>query len=223
MLEPHIAPPACVTEDAFAALMEISKRPPVVFVEGRGSWLTDQEGKKYLDFIQGWAVNCLGHCPTAIVSAIKSQAEQLLNCSPAYYNAPMIRLAELIGSRSGGSAPAAKRMIERSMERFDLYPARVMGDSAYGSAEMLGWLVHEHGIEPHVTVFDKSARQDGTFSRDHFTYDHVRDFYLCPGGKKLTTTGTLVNDNATMLYRARKHDCEGCALKLKCCPSTPAR
>jgi acetylornithine/succinyldiaminopimelate/putrescine aminotransferase len=80
MLEPHIAPPACVTEDAFAALMEISKRPPVVFVEGRGSWLTDQEGKKYLDFIQGWAVNCLGHCPTTIVSAIKSQAEQLLNC-----------------------------------------------------------------------------------------------------------------------------------------------
>jgi acetylornithine/N-succinyldiaminopimelate aminotransferase len=81
MLEPHIAPPACVTEDAFAALMEITRRPPVVFVEGRGSWLTDQEGKKYLDFIQGWAVNCLGHCPTAIVSAIKSQAEQLLNCS----------------------------------------------------------------------------------------------------------------------------------------------
>ena len=101
MLEPHIAPPACVTEDAFAALMEISKRPPVVFVEGRGSWLTDQEGKKYLDFIQGWAVNCLGHCPTAIVSAIKSQAEQLLNCGPAYYNAPMIRLAELIARYSG--------------------------------------------------------------------------------------------------------------------------
>jgi len=101
MLEPHIAPPACVTEDAFAALMEISRRPPVVFVEGRGSWLTDQEGKKYLDFIQGWAVNCLGHCPTTIVSAIKSQAEQLLNCSPAYYNAPMIRLADLIARYSG--------------------------------------------------------------------------------------------------------------------------
>ena len=79
---------------------------------------------------------------------------------------------------------------------------------------MLGWLVHEHGIEPHVTVFDKSARQDGTFSRDDFAYDHARDLYLCPGGKKLTTTGTLVNDNATMLYRASKHDCAGCALKL---------
>jgi hypothetical protein len=68
---------------------------------------------------------------------------------------------------------AAKRMIERSMKRFDIYPARLMGDSAYGSAEMLGWLVHEHGIEPHVTVFDKSGRQDGTFSRDDFTYEHA--------------------------------------------------
>lgn len=118
---------------------------------------------------------------------------------------------------------AARRMIERSMERFDLYPARLMGDSAYGSADMLGWLVHEHGIEPHVTVFDKSARKDGTFSRDDFTYDHERDIYFCPGGKTLTTTGTLVNDDATMLYRATKHDCAGCALKPRCCPNSPAR
>jgi hypothetical protein len=118
---------------------------------------------------------------------------------------------------------AVRRMIERSMERFDLYPARLMGDSAYGSADMLGWLVHEHGIEPHVTVFDKSARKDGTFSRDDFTYDHERDIYLCPGGKTLTTTGTLVNDNATMLYRASQHDCLGCALKSRCSPNSPAR
>lgn len=118
---------------------------------------------------------------------------------------------------------AAKRMIERSMERFDFYPARLMGDSAYGSADMLGWLVHEHGIEPHVTVFDKSARKDGTFSRNDFTYDHEHDVYVCPGGKTLTTTGTLVNDDATMLYRASKHDCAGCALKPRCCPNSPAR
>ncbi|HLP66846.1 MAG: IS1182 family transposase [Pseudolabrys sp.] len=118
---------------------------------------------------------------------------------------------------------AAKRMIERSMESFDLYPARLMGDSAYGSAEMLGWLVYEHGIEPHVTVFDKSARQDGTFSRDDFVYDHASDVYLCPGGTMLTTTGTLVNDAVTMLYRASKRDCEGCALKPRCCPKEPAR
>jgi hypothetical protein len=112
----------------------------------------------------------------------------------------------------------AKRMIECSMKRFDLYPAKLMGDSAYGSAEMLGWLVYERGIEPHVTVFDKSACEDGTFSRDDFTYDHVGDRYVCPGGKMLTTTGTLVNDGATMLSRPSKRDCARCALKPRCYP-----
>src|SRR5246127_869559 len=106
---------------------------------------------------------------------------------------------------------AAKRMIERSMERFDLYPARLIGDSAYGTAEMLGWLVYEHGIEPHATVFDKSERQDGTFSRDDFTYDHAGDVYVCPGGKLLTTTGSLI-DGATLRYRASKYDCQACRL-----------
>jgi hypothetical protein len=118
---------------------------------------------------------------------------------------------------------AAKRMIERSLERFDLYPGKLMGDSAYGSAEMLGWLVYKHGIEPHVTVFDKSARKDGTFSREDFTYDHAGDIFICPGGKMLTTTGTLVNDGATMLYRASKHDCASCALKVRCCPKDLVR
>ena len=60
---------------------------------------------------------------------------------------------------------AARTMIDRTEERFGLYPERLAGDSAYGSAEMLGWLVDERGIEPHIPVFDKSARTDGTFSR----------------------------------------------------------
>jgi transposase len=118
---------------------------------------------------------------------------------------------------------AAKRMIERSIDRFDLYPSRLIGDSAYGSAEMLGWLVDEHGIAPHVSVFDKSAHNDGTFSREAFTYDHQRNIYSCPGGKPLTTTGTLVNEGTTILYRASKHDCQACALKSRCCPNSPAR
>src|SRR4051794_6985475 len=118
---------------------------------------------------------------------------------------------------------AAKRMIERTAKNFALHPSRLLGDSAYGSADMLGWLVDEHGIEPHVTVFDKSARKDGTFSREDFIYDVAGDIYLCPGGKTLTTTGTRVNDDATLLYRASNLDCEGCALKSKCCPNSPAR
>jgi acetylornithine/N-succinyldiaminopimelate aminotransferase len=86
---------------AFASLMEITTRPPVVFVEGRGSWLKDQDGKQYLDFIQGWAVNCLGHSPRVIVEAIAIQAAKLINCSPAFYNEPMIKLAALIAQHSG--------------------------------------------------------------------------------------------------------------------------
>jgi IS5 family transposase len=80
---------------------------------------------------------------------------------------------------------AAKRMVERSFAGFDLYPARPIGDTAYGTAEMLNWLVNEHGIEPHIPVFDKSQHADGTFSRDDFAYDHKRDCYICPAGKKL--------------------------------------
>jgi acetylornithine/N-succinyldiaminopimelate aminotransferase len=85
----------------FDSLMEITSRPPVVFVGGRGSWLRDANGNDYLDFIQGWAVNCLGHCPDAITNAITAQAARLLNCSPSFYNAPMIRLADLIAQASG--------------------------------------------------------------------------------------------------------------------------
>jgi transposase len=117
---------------------------------------------------------------------------------------------------------AAKRMIERTMARFDLYPARFAGDSAYGSAEMLRWLVDEHGIEPHVPVFDTSKRTDGTFSREDFTYDHQGDVYVCPGGKILTCKGTVVNDNQ-LLYRAGKYDCDVWALKPRCCLKEPAR
>ena len=118
---------------------------------------------------------------------------------------------------------AAKRMIQRTAKNFALHPSKLLGDSAYGSADMLGWLVDEHGIEPHVTVFDKSARKDGTFARQDFNYDPARDIYICPGGKTLTTTRTRVNDGETLLYRASKADCDACALRLRCCPNTPAR
>jgi len=85
----------------FDAVMDITPRPPVVFVAGHGSWLIDSEGRRYLDFIQGWAVNCLGHSPQPIVDALARQAERLINCSPAFYNDQMIRLSELIALHSG--------------------------------------------------------------------------------------------------------------------------
>jgi len=83
------------------ALMDITSRPATVFVEGSGSWLYDREGRRYLDFVQGWAVNSLGHSPRALVEALGTQAQRLVNCSPAYYNEPMLRLARQLAERSG--------------------------------------------------------------------------------------------------------------------------
>jgi transposase len=118
---------------------------------------------------------------------------------------------------------AAKTMIERTEERFGLKPERLAADTAYGAAAMLNWLVEEKGIAPHIPVNDKSKREDGTFSRSDFRYDPTDDVYHCPAGKTLTTTGTLVNDGTTLLYLARKHDCDRCKLKALCCPKGPFR
>jgi acetylornithine/N-succinyldiaminopimelate aminotransferase len=82
------------------ALMEITARPPLVFVRGEGSWLWDHEGRRYLDFIQGWAVNALGHCPKAIGEALAAQAATLINPSPAFWNAPSARLAQRLVQHS---------------------------------------------------------------------------------------------------------------------------
>lgn len=82
------------------ALMDITARPPLVFVRGEGSWLWDHEGKRYLDFVQGWAVNCLGHSPALITQALLDQSRKLITPSPAFYNEPSIRLAQRIVEHS---------------------------------------------------------------------------------------------------------------------------
>ena len=117
---------------------------------------------------------------------------------------------------------AARRMIERTEARFGLRPQRLAGDTAYGAAPMLNWLVEEKRIAPHIPVIDKSKREDGTFSRSDFRYDAGMDAYHCPAGKELRTSGT-VHEGTTLLYRASKLDCDRCSLKSRCCPKEPAR
>lgn len=75
------------------ALMEITSRPDLVFVRGQGSWLEDHAGKRYLDFVQGWAVNTLGHSAPEMQKALLDQSKLLMNPSPAFYNLPSIELA----------------------------------------------------------------------------------------------------------------------------------
>jgi len=117
---------------------------------------------------------------------------------------------------------AAKTMIERAEERFDLKPDYLAADTAYGSAETLNWVVNEKRIAPHIPVVDKSGREDGSLSRDDFTFDKARNVYICPVGKLLHTTG-YVHDGTTLLYRARVSDCGPCPLKPRCCPKAPER
>ena len=125
---------------------------------------------------------------------------------------------------------AAKTMLDRTAEQFDVTPSRLVADGGYGSADMVGWPVDERGIEPHVNLIDKSERTDGTFSRSDFAFDTERDLYVCPGGKELrkyrrafSTPREGIGKDGAIRYRAAQHDCNACVLKPKCCPNMLAR
>lgn len=83
-------------------LMVTARRPPPVMVKGSGSWLEDADGRRYLDFVQGWAVNCLGHCPPLLAEAVARQANSLINCGPGYFNAVAAEAARLLAELSFG-------------------------------------------------------------------------------------------------------------------------
>ena len=118
---------------------------------------------------------------------------------------------------------AGKTMVERTEERFDIKPKWLAADTAYGSGPNLNWLVKDKDIAPHIPVIDKSKRADGTFSREDFRFDKERNVYVCPAGKLLTTTGTVIDDGETLRYLASTSDCRDCPLKVRCCPKASSR
>src|ERR1700688_3795092 len=105
-------------------------------------------------------------------------------------------------------------MVDRVRRRFDLQPQRLAGDTAYGAVRLLKWLV-DRSITPHIPVWDKSARPDGTFSRADLVFDQERNIYVCPGGAELTSTGNI-DQGHIVYYRANKNHCSICSLKPKC-------
>ena len=117
---------------------------------------------------------------------------------------------------------ASQTMIERTEATFGIKPDWLVADTAYGSAPNLHFLVDEKDIAPHIPVIDKSGRDDGTLSREAFTYDAERDCYVCPQGADLTTRGTI-RDGHMLSYLASVNDCRICPLKPTCCTSTPQR
>ena len=122
---------------------------------------------------------------------------------------------EATPTRISKEVDAAETMLQRTEERFALKPERIAGDVAYGTGEMLGWLV-AHDIDPHIPVWDRSeVAAKGKFARGDFSYDKERDLYVCPGGKELKTSGT-VHDGTTIKYIAKRSDCRQCPLKPQC-------
>ena len=125
---------------------------------------------------------------------------------------------------------STRTMIDRVEAQFGLTPERLIGDTVYGAAPMLSWLVDEKGIEPHIPVWDKSERTDGTFSRSDFQWDEQADEYRCPGGSALRPRHRHFKDKPdrvtvdnTIIYRASELDCRDCSLKQQCCPNVARR
>lgn len=125
---------------------------------------------------------------------------------------------------------ATKIMIERVEERFEIKPDRLVGDTNYGSAAMLGWLVDEKKIAPHTHVADKSERDDGTLSRSDFQWNEQANEYRCPEGHALRSDWRpfknprdRITKADTIIYRSSQPDCAACSNKNRCCPNTPIR
>jgi transposase len=125
---------------------------------------------------------------------------------------------------------STKVMVDRVEQRFGLKPRRLVGDTAYGTAEMLSWMVNEKHIAPHVPVWDKTQRKDGSLSAGDFVWDRQSDEYRCPQGFALRSerrnfkrSRDHVTKAGTIIYRSSLFDCAGCPLKQRCCPNTPIR
>ena len=125
---------------------------------------------------------------------------------------------------------STRTMIERVKDRFGIEVKKLIGDTAYGTAEFLGWMVDEAGIEPHVPVWDRGNEKEGRFGRSDFIYDEQTDSYTCPNGKELRRFWRNFNKQRTgvtkaneIKYTSRKADCAGCPMKAQCCPNTDIR
>ncbi|WP_145759834.1 IS1182 family transposase [Variovorax atrisoli] len=125
---------------------------------------------------------------------------------------------------------STRTMIDRVEQRFDIRPRRLVGDTAYGTASLLGWMVEGKQIEPHVPVWDKTTRKDASLSISEFQWQPERNEYVCPEGRALrndrrqfTAPRTRITKADTVIYRASQADCVACGMKDRCCPKTPFR
>ena len=178
--------------------------------------------------------------PTKSVSLTDPAASWTTRGGPAYFaystnylidlKAGIIVDVEASAVTSAAEVAATRTMIDRVEDKFDLKPKRLVGDTNYGSAALLSWLVDEKQIEPHVPVWDKTERHDGTLSSSEFEWNEQANEYRCPAGKALRSNWrpfknprTHLTKMDTIVYRSSQLDCAKCPMKNQCCPNTPIR
>jgi len=137
---------------------------------------------------------------------------------------------EATSSHRTQEVEATRTMIDRVERRFEMKPTHLIGDMAYGAAELLDWMVNEKGIKPHVPVWDKTQRTDETLSSSEFHWDQKANEYRCPEDHALRSEWrafksprTHVTKADTIIYRSSQSDCAKCPIKARCCPNTPIR
>lgn len=145
-------------------------------------------------------------------------------------DAGIIMDVEATPSHRTQEVESTKTMVQRVEDRFDIKPSRLVGDTAYGTASMLNWMVNQKGIAPHVRVWDKTQRNDETLSSSAFEWNEEANEYICPEGNPLRSNWRQfknprdhITQEDTIVYRARQQDCGTCTRKLECCPNTPYR
>jgi transposase len=209
--------------------------------EGLDPSKTSRAIREYLDTLDDAAFGGASSAPPRFLSPSDPAARwTAAHHAPAIYAYSInyaVDVANAVIVDVEGSGPirqaeveAARRMIDRVEDRFKIKPRKLIGDTAYGAAKNLEWLVNTKGIEPHVPVFDKGERGDDRLSRSEFRYDAAGDRYICPAGKPLQQYWTAhraakAKPPKDDLYRyfARKQDCSECPLKPQCCPETPSK
>jgi transposase len=178
--------------------------------------------------------------PRKAVSLTDPAATWITRGGPAFFaystnylidlKAGIIVDVEASAVNSAAEVEATRTMIDRVEDKFDLKPERLVGDTNYGSAALLNWLVNEKQIEPHVPVWDKTERQDGTLSSNEFEWNEQANEYRCPADKALRSNWrpfknprTHITKKDTTIFRSTQRDCAECPLKNRCCPNTPIR
>ena len=196
--------PSRPVREYLAALDQGAPPPKEISLSDPASRLTAAVGKPAFF---GWSTNYLIDVKNSVIMDVAAT--------------PAIRDAEV---------DSTKIMIDRVEDRFGITPKRLIGDTAYGTAEMLAWMVDVKAIEPHVPVWDKGERDEATFGRSEFIFDPVTNTMTCPGGKRLqqyrrnfARQRSGVTKANMRIYRASRSDCRSCGLKQKCCPGQPSR